>query len=118
MEALRYTADWCHSKCLVRVPTSVASAKCMLFQGRTRLGEGEGRNKISDERLMIISAQPHLGNKSQHSSVGKGGKQRLERDGMTGCRKGWEDSRGRWGREDRIWNVWMGAKFRIGEAEV
>jgi hypothetical protein len=21
-------------------------------------------------------------------------------------------------REDSIWNVWMGAKFRIGEAEV
>lgn len=48
---------------------------------------------ISGQRLMIISTQPRLGNNSQHSSVGKGGKQRLEKDGMTECRKGWEGSR-------------------------
>lgn len=48
---------------------------------------------ISDWRLLIASTQPQLPNNSEHSSVGKGGKQRLEKDGMAECRKGWEDSR-------------------------
>lgn len=63
---------------------------------------------ISGRRLLITSTQPQLGNNSEHPSVGKGGKQRREKDGMTECRKGWEDSRERQthqSREGKIWNV-------------
>lgn len=56
-------------------------------------GFGEDGNMISDRRLLIVSTQPQLGNNSERPSVGKGGKLRLEKDGMTECRKGWEDSR-------------------------
>lgn len=51
---------------------------------------------ISDQRLLIISTQPQL-EKQVVALVGRqrGQNKRLERDGMTGRRKGWKDSRGR-----------------------
>lgn len=69
---------------------------CMLFHGIAR-------------RLLITRTQPQLGNKSLGSSVGKGGKCRLEKDGMTECRKrmGGQPSvtEQDQNREGRIWGV-------------
>lgn len=71
--------------------TSVVSASACCFKEQRSFGE-DG-NMISDRRLLIVCTQPQLGNNSERPSVGKGGKQSLEKDGMTECRKGWEDSR-------------------------
>lgn len=87
----RAATDRCRSQRRARV-TSVASAGVHAVSRNDEVSERHG-NKISDWRLEIASAQPRLGNNSEHSSVGKGGKQRPQKDGMIACRKGWEDSR-------------------------